>query len=295
MNFRLILSGLKTIVMLIAAGFAVAQTTSAQYQQQPQQQQQDQPATAPAGSGTSLTATLPTTVAPKVDAEEEKSYKAFANASSPQQADARITLGEQFVAKYPSSRYVEQIYARLMQDYLDKQQFDKMYDAGDKALALNPDDVTVLVVEGWVIPHNYNPDDLNAEKRLNQAETYEKHALVVLSTLTKPANLTDDQFAKAKDLALSQAHSGLGLVYFRRQDFANSVTELQAAEKIAATPDSTDFYVMGADLQSLKRFSEAADAYQKCAQIPGALADRCKQRTDEAKKQASLQPAAPKP
>jgi tetratricopeptide (TPR) repeat protein len=289
--------GLRTMAILIAAGLALAQTASAQYQQQPQQQppQQQQPPPAPAGKASPPAAPQAPAEASKIDPEEEKAYKAFADANTPQQADARIKLGEGFVAKYPKSKYAEQVYARLMQDYLDKQQFDKMYDAGGKALALNPDDVTVLVVEGWVIPHNFNPDDPDAEKRLNQAETFEKHALDVISKLTKPANLTDEQFAKAKDLALSQAHSGLGLIYFRRQDFANSVTELQAGEKIAATPDATDYYVMGIELQALKRFSEAADAYQKCAQIPGGLADRCKPKMDEAKKQAALQPAPPKP
>src|ERR1700735_2415338 len=277
MSFRS-LSGLKSIAVLIAAGLALAQATSAQYQQQ---QQQQQPAPSPAPS-------------PKVDPEKEKASKAFADASAPQQADARIKLGEQFLAKYPQSKYAEQIYTRLMQDYLDKQQFDKMYDAGDKALALNPENVDVLVLYGWVIPHNFDPDDPNTVKRLNQAEAYEKHAIDVISKINKPANLTDEQFAKVKNDHLTGAHAGLGLVYFRRQDFANSVIELQAAEKIAATPDASDFYVMGADLQSLKRFSEAADAYQKCAQIPGSLADRCKQRADDAKKQAAAQPAAPK-
>ncbi len=293
MSFRLIHSRLKTIAMLIAAGCALAQVASAQYQQQPAPQQQ-QPTPAPSGKASPQTALQAPAPAPKVDPEEEKAYKAFYDAGTPQQADARIKLGEDFVAKYPQSKYAEQVYARLMQDYLDKQQFDKMHDAAGKALALNPDDVTVLVVEGWVIPHTYNPDDPGAEKRLNQAEVYEKHALDLLSKMTKPANLTDEQFAKAKESALSQAHSGLGLIYFRRQDFANSVTELQAGEKLAAAPDASDFYVMGADLQSLKRFSEAADAYQKCAQIPGSLSDRCKQRADDAKKQASAQPA-PKP
>jgi tetratricopeptide (TPR) repeat protein len=301
MSFKSIHVGLKTIAILIAAGLAVAQGTSAQYQQQPQQQQpqpqpqQQQPTPAPSGKAAPQTAPQAPAEAPKIDPEEEKAYKAFSDTSAPQQADARIKLGEQFLAKYPKSKYAEQVYARLMQDYLDKQQFDKMYDAADKALALNPDNVTVLVIEGWVIPHNYNPDDPDAEKRLNQAEVFEKHAIDVISKLTKPANLTDEQFAKAKDLALSQAHSGLGLIYFRRQDYANSVTELQAGEKIAATPDPTDFYVMGVELQALKRFSEAADVYQKCAQIPGGLADRCKSKVDEAKKQASAQPAAPKP
>jgi tetratricopeptide (TPR) repeat protein len=296
MSFRAISSGVQTIAILIVAGLALAQGASAQYQQQPQQQQQQPaPTPAPSGKASPLNAPQAPAEAPKIDPEEEKAYKAFYDANAPQQADVRINLGQQFLAKYPQSKYVEPVYARLMQDYLDKQQFDKMYDASDKALALNPDDVTVLVITGWVIPHNYNPDDPNAEKRLNQAEANEKHVLDVLAKLPKPANLTDEQFAKTKDQALSQAHSGLGLVYFRRQDYANSVTELQAGEKIATTPDPTDFYVMGVELQSLKRFSEAADAYQKCAQIPGPLADRCKQRTDEAKKQASAQPAAPKP
>jgi tetratricopeptide (TPR) repeat protein len=295
MSFRSLHIGLKSTAILIAAGLALAQATSAQYQQQQPPQQQPAPTPAPSGKASPSNAPQAPAEAPKIDPEEEKAYKAFYDTNAQQQADVRIKLGEQFLAKYPKSKYVEQVYARLMQDYLDKQELDKMYDAADKALALNPDDVTVLVVTGWVYPHNYNPDEPNAEKRLSEAEAKEKHALDVLSKLTKPANLTDEQFAKAKDSATSQAHSGLGLIYFRRQDYANSITELQAGEKIATTPDATDFYVMGVELQSLKRFGEAADAYQKCAQIPGALADRCKQRTDEAKKQASTQPAGSKP
>jgi tetratricopeptide (TPR) repeat protein len=294
MSLKSIRSGLKTMAILIAAGLALAQTARAQYQQQPQQQQ-PAPTPAPPGKASQPNASQTPADAPKIDPEEEKAYKAFYDASTPPQADAQVKLGEQFVAKYPQSKYVEQVYARLMQDYLDKQQLDKMYDAADKALAINPDDVTVLVVTGWVYPHNYNPDDPNAEKHLSEAEAKEKHALDVLSKLPKPANMTDEQFAKAKDSASSQAHSGLGLIYFRRQDYANSVTELQAGEKIAATPDPTDFYVMGVELQALKRFGEAADAFQKCAQLPGPLADRCKSKGDDAKKQASAQTAAPKP
>src|SRR5580704_11879174 len=271
MSSRSIHSRLKSIAMIIAAGLTFALATSAQYQQQQPAPQQQQPAPAPSGKASPSTAPQTPAPGPKVDPQEEKAYKAFYDANSQQQTDTQIQLGEQFLQKYPQSKYAEPVYARLVQDYLNKQELDKMFDAGDKAMALNPDDVAVLVLVGWVIPHNYNPDDPNAEKRLNQAETYEKHALELVPHLTKPANMTDDQFAKAKDLALSQAHSGLGLVYFRRQDYANSVVELQAGEKIAATPDASDFFVMGVDLQNLKRFSEAVDAYQKCAQVPGPL------------------------
>jgi tetratricopeptide (TPR) repeat protein len=274
------------MAILFAVGMALSQPAFAQQQQQPP------PAAKPGQAPASQNAPAE---APKVDPEEEKAYKAFTDASTSLQPEAQIKLGEDFLPKYPQSKYAEQVYARLMQDYFNKQQFDKMYDAADKALALNPDDVSVLVLEGWVIPHNYDPNDMNSERRLNKAEAEEKHALEIIPNLPKPANMTDDQFTKAKDLALSQAHSGLGLIDFRRQDFAASVTELEAGEKLAATPDPTDYYVMGIELQALKRFGEAADAYQKCAQIPGGLADRCKQKTEEAKKQAAAQPAAPKP
>src|ERR1700722_6609651 len=276
---------------LIALSLTAAQPARAQSQQQPQQQAPPaKPGQAPAAQpGQQAPAE-----APKVDPEEEKAYKAFYDANTPQQADARIKMGEDFVAKYPKSKYAEVVYARLMQDYFNKQQIPKMYDAADKALALNPDDVSVLVLEGWVIPHNIDPNSMDTERLLNKAEAQEKHALELLPNLPKPPTMTDDQFAKAKNDALSQAHSGLGLVDFRKQDYANSVTELQQGEKLATVPDPTDFYVMGIELQALKRFGDATDAFQKCAQIPGGLADRCKQKADEAKKQAATQPAPPK-
>jgi len=64
------------------------------------------------------------------------------------------------------------------------------------------------------------------------------------------------------------------------------VKELQQATQSASPPDPTDFFVLGLDLQSLNRFGEAADAFNRCGQIPGALQDRCKQSAEAAKKQA---------
>ncbi len=228
-----------------------------------------------------------------VDPEEEKAYKAFTDVK-PEAFDQQIQVGEQYLQKYPSGRYTEQVYARLANSYFQKQQFDKMYAAGDKALASNPNDVSVLVLVGWVIPHNYDPNDPEAEHRLAKAETYEKHALEILATMPKPDGVSDEQFAKAKQASLAQAHSGLGLVYFRQQQFDKAVTEMQEAVKLDPTPDSVDLYILGVSLSQLKRYPEAADTFKQCASIPGAVQDRCKQREGEAKKLAAAQPAPPK-
>ncbi len=230
---------------------------------------------------------------PPADPEEDKAYKAIFDLKG-EASDQTIQLGEQFLQKYPLSRYSESVDARLVNAYYQKQQFDKMYAAADKALALKGDDVAVLVLVGWVIPHNYDPNDPESDRRLAKAAAYEKHALEIIPTMPKPENITDEQFAKAKAASTSQAHSGLGLIYFRQQNYANSVDEMQKATQSDSSPDPVDFYILGVGLNQLKRYPEAVDAFQKCSALPGPMQDRCKQRGADAKKQAAATPAPPK-
>lgn len=230
---------------------------------------------------------------PKVDPQEEAAYKTFYDAKITD-TDHLIQLGEDFLKTHPESHYRGMVYARLTQAYFSKQQMEKMFAAGDKALALNPNDVDVLALIGWVLPHNYNPNDLDADQKLNRSEQYLKHALELLATLQKPASLTDEEFQKSKNGKLSQCHSGLGLVYFRRERYADSVTELQQATQLLVTPDPVDLFVMGIDSQQLKHFGDAAAAFDRCAQIPSSLQDRCKQSMEQSKKLAATEVRPPK-
>jgi tetratricopeptide (TPR) repeat protein len=281
-------SGIIVAAIALVAALASAPILHAQYGGSGGQQQQSPPPSSQQPNPPAKTAQQ----AP-ADPEEEKAYKAFTDVK-PDSFDQQIQVGEQYLQKYPTGRYTEKVYARLATAYFQKQQLDKMYAAGDKALASNPDDVTVLVLVGWVIPHNYDPNDPEAEHRLAKAETYEKHALEVLATMPKPDGVTDEQFAKAKQASLAQAHSGLGLVYFRQQQFEKAAEEMRQAVKLDTSPDSVDLYILGVSLSQLKRYPEAADAFKQCASIPGAVQDRCKQREGEAQKLAAAQPAAPK-
>jgi len=224
--------------------------------------------------------------APKVDPLEEAAYKAFYDAGA-KDADKRIQLGQDFVQKYPSSRYTEAVYAGLTNAYYSKQDWTNFYANADKALAIKPDDLDLLVMVGWVIPHIITPDDPDASGKLDKAERSVKQAIVAMASLVKPATMTDEQFAATKAEKLSEAHSGLGLVYFRRQQFDESVKELQLATQGAANPDPTDLFVLGFGLQNLKRHGEAAEAFDRCGQIAGALQERCKQSADAAKKLAA--------
>jgi tetratricopeptide (TPR) repeat protein len=262
------------LAVLLAAGFA--SPSFAQYGSSAPPPQQSSPSDKPAP---------PPEKAPKLNPKEEADYKALVALPDNDRstADKKIQLSQQFLQKYPGSRYEESVMNQAVSAYYAKQDWNNLYATADKAVAKDPDDIDVLTVVGWVIPHLYNHDDPDAEKKLDKAESYEKHAIEVIPTLPKPDNLTDQQFADAKAGKLSQAHSGLGLVYFRLQDFPNSVKELQLATSGGGMPDPTDFYALGAGLMQLNRNSEASDAFSKCAEIPGGLQDRCKQMAAQAK------------
>ena len=216
------------------------------------------------------------------DPHEVNAYKAFYQANEPAK---KIELGNSFLQKYPKSALDEPVDVGLLNIYYAQQDWKDVYASADRSLALKPDDLYVLTTVGWIIPHVSQPGDADADQLLDKAETYAKHAIEIMPTMSKPSYMNDAQFAEFKTQAAIQAHSALGLVDFRRGDYENSAKELQQSSPSAANPDATDLYVLGIDFQNLNRFADAADAYGRCGQIAGPLQDRCKQSADAAKKQ----------
>ena len=228
-------------------------------------------------------------VPPPVNPKELADYKALYDTPE-SDTGTKIQLGNAFLANYPASTHQEAVFTQLLHAYFTKQDWDKFYSTGDNVLDLDPDDVDALTLIGWVIPRAFQAADPDSPFKLAKAETYEKHAIEVLATIQKPATLTDTQFAETKETALEQAHSGLGLVYFREQKASDSVAELQQATANSNMPDSTDLFILGVELAQLGRTADAVDAFAKCSAIPGALQDQCKQRGDAAKKQPATVP-----
>jgi tetratricopeptide (TPR) repeat protein len=219
------------------------------------------------------------------DKDQVAAYKAFVKQQDPAK---KIQLGDTFLQKYPKTPLRERVDAGMMDAYRSQQDWKDAYQSADNALALQPNDIDVLTTISWTIPHVYNPNDPDADQQLAKAETYAKHALDLLAKVSKPAGMNDVQFAAAKAKRTFQAHSALGLVDFRREDYDNSAKELALATKGNPLQDQTDLFVLGADLQNLNRFSEAADAFGTCSQIAGPLQDQCKQQAAASTARANL-------
>jgi tetratricopeptide (TPR) repeat protein len=273
------------------SGVASAQTAQGSQSQPPAQQPAQQPADKdkpPANSSLSLD--LP---APPASAEEDAAYKAFTDAPVTG-SKKKIELGEGFVQKYPNSRYLSPVYSIMVTAYLQTNQVQKMEELGDKEATLNPNDVQTLAILGQTIPRAISSSTPNPAAELAKAEKYSKRAIEIMPTFPKPANLTDAQFDSAKNVTLAMAHSGLGLVDFRRGKFSDAIPEFETAIKIDPTPDPVNMYLLGLSNQKASHFEEAVAAFNKCAAIEGGMQAQCKNNAEEAKKLASTQLSAPK-
>jgi tetratricopeptide (TPR) repeat protein len=280
--------GVGALTAFLLCGAASAGTQSGQ--SQPGQQQQQPPAQADKDKQPNPPP-LSMDNAP-ASPEEEAASKAVQQAADP---NKKTQLAEEFLQKYPQSRYRPMMYQALVSGYFTTQQVPKMLDAGEKEIEMNPNDAPVLAVMAQTLARTYNSKAPDAAKQLDKAELYSRRAIEVTPTLPKPENLTDEAFNNAKNDTLVMAHSGLGLVYIRRGKFTEAIPELEQSVKADThpDPDPVNYYLLGVADKQTSHFDAAAAAFSKCATLQSSLQATCKSSAEDAKKQGSTQLSAP--
>jgi tetratricopeptide (TPR) repeat protein len=286
---------LATSGLLIAScGMAAAQGSQGSQsgqggQSQPPAQSSDKPKTP------DVTPLTLDNAPPPVNAEEDAAFKAFQEVPM-NETKQKIQAGEAFLQKYPETRYKSGVYAPLAFAYLQDGQVQKMQEYGEKEVALVPNDVSTLALLGQTLPRSIHSgiSQTEAAQLLEKGEKYSKQAIEITPTIQKPANLTDEAFAAAKNQNLAMAHSGLGLVYIRRGKNAEAITELDEAVKVDPNPDPVNYYLLGMANKSSSHFDDAITAFNKCAAMAGPMQAACKAQADDTKKKSSTELSAPK-
>jgi len=284
--------GAVALTACLIAGASTVAAQSGQQGGQSQPPQQQPPAQSPDKDKQPNPAPLSMDTAPAASPEEEAAFKAVQGATD---ANKKTQLAEEFVQKYPQSRYRQTMYQAMVSGYFATQQVPKLLEAGEKEIELNPNDAPVLAVMGQTLARTYNPKNPDAAKQLDKAELYSKRAIEIVPTLPKPEAMTDETFSNAKNDTLVMAHGGLGLVFIRRGKYSEAIPELEQSVKADThpEPDPVNYYLLAVANKQTSHFDAAAAAFSKCASVQSSLQATCKSGAEEAKKQGSTQLSAP--
>lgn len=207
------------VCCLALLGSGLAQTSS----QPPGQSKPPQAGQQPPSQGQ----TTGTQKSPAGAAQAQQEYTALQQINSTQDPKAKIPLIEDFLSKYPNSQYIPFVYQQGSFAYMQQNNFEKMSDYGEKALAGLPDDASKALLLTQLA-------NAYAEKQMgDKAEEKAKKALGLLETLAKPAQISDEQWNQAKTSLLASNYSTLGFVHLQKGQAAHqaSRTKLEPIDK----------------------------------------------------------------
>jgi tetratricopeptide (TPR) repeat protein len=204
--------------------------------------------------------------------EELDAYQKFMREQNP---DEQVRLIEDFLLQYPNTELKEYAYQSATQAYQAKNDFAKVMTYGELTLAENPNNLVALLILASSIPERTAKSDLDKEAKLAQAEQYANRGLEVLSKLTMPSNLTEQQWTQIKRDAESTPHAALGVVALIREDFPKAESEFKTAIEMASKPDPVTLYRLGLCYSFEKKYDPALEALDRAAssggvKIPGA-------------------------
>ncbi|MFM2124971.1 MAG: hypothetical protein RL328_1422 [Acidobacteriota bacterium] len=199
--------------------------------------------------------------------------------ATPADADAKMTMVNQFVAKYPTSAlkgYVLTLGGEAAQAKRDSARARYYYEQG---IAADPQNDYAMVMLGAEIAQNTGEHDLDKKDKLSRAEKLAKDAMVLIEKRQKQPQEQQAQFDQEKALDMARAHMTLGLVAMADQkDEAAGNEFLQAA-----AGDAMNLLRAGMAFNNAKKTDQANAALDKFIAIPG-LPDQYKKMAEDEKK-----------
>jgi tetratricopeptide (TPR) repeat protein len=199
--------------------------------------------------------------------------------ATPADAEAKMGLVNQFIAKYPNSPikgFILTMGGETAQSVRDSAKAQYYY---QQAIAADPNSDYAMIMLGAEIAQNTGEHDLDKKDKLARAEKLAKDGMALVEKRTKQPQEDQAQFDQEKAQDLARAHMTLGLVLMADQkDDAAGREFLQAA-----AGDAMNLLRAGMAFNNAKKVDDANSALDKFISIPG-LPDQYKKMAEDEKK-----------
>jgi tetratricopeptide (TPR) repeat protein len=179
-------------------------------------------------------------------------YNAYQAARSETNAQNRVKLLDDFVAKFPNSTLLPYIYQLYMSTYTELKDYPNVIKSADKLLSL-PDGkvdagtkLQALQSRVQAFQASFDPKAADAHDQLTKERDAARQGAQALAAYPKPANSTmpDEEFAKQKKPGIAFFDSAAGFADIQLKDYAAAITDYKAALDNAPT-DGVSWYRLG--------------------------------------------------
>ena len=178
----------------------------------------------------------------------------------------KITLLESALTVFKDPADSDVIAPVLLNAYITANRVDDAFAFADKALAKNPNDVTVLTqvtMLGTDQAKQRNP------KFVQQSQQYGAKAIQIIEAGNKPASMTDESWKEYQTRWLPQLYQVEGLLSLMTGNDADAKTKLEKAASLNGN-DPFTYYLLGTVIND--DYQKLATDYQK--QSPGPMKEK---------------------
>ncbi len=176
-------------------------------------------------------------------------YNAYVNAAQQTNPAQKAQALEAFVQTYPNSVMKEDALVQLMSAYQRANDAQKMVDAANRVLQVNPNNVRALALLTYY--YRATTTTQNLAQNLDLVQKYATQGEQALHNMTKPDGMNDADFTKFHNELSAIFEGGLGFVALQKKDNASAAKDFREAISEESQPGIADVYPLAqADLEA---------------------------------------------
>jgi len=167
----------------------------------------------------------------QITIKDPAEYNAYTSAIGQSSPAAKAAAIESFLQQYPNSVVKAEMLEQLVGAYQATGDTAKTYDAAKRLLQVDPNNLRALIFVVYVEKQQANGDQAKLDEAAALAERGQN--------ATKPANMSDADFQKLKDLAAPIFYDVVGADDVAKKDYKDAIASYTAELKSAKDPAQT--------------------------------------------------------
>jgi hypothetical protein len=176
-------------------------------------------------------------------------YNAYINASQQTNPAQKAQGLEAFLQTYPNSVMKEDALVQLMSAYQQAGDAQKMVDAANRVLQVNPNNVRALALLTYY--YRASTTAQNLATNLDLVQKYAQQGEQALHNMSKPEGMSDADFTKFHNELSAIFEGGLGFVALQEKDNVSAAKDFREAVSEESQPTIADVYPLAqADLEA---------------------------------------------